>query len=85
MPFTFPQIDRGAASEKARIIARREFAVLLRSIVKWLLLIVAALLTVMDSFDEVSRALESEKSANSRISRSISPFASEGTSFGRIF
>jgi hypothetical protein len=96
--FTFLQIDRGQSSEKAprqsdpnrtreliAAAARREFAVLLRSIVKWLLLIVAALLIVMDCCDEVSRVLESEKSVNSRISRSISPFASEGTSFGRIF
>jgi hypothetical protein len=96
--FTFLQIDSGQSSEKApphsdpnrtreliAAAARREFAVLLRSIVKWLLLIVAALLIVMDSCDEVSRVLESEKSVNSRISRSISPFASEGTPFRQNF
>jgi hypothetical protein len=39
---------------------RREFAALLRSIKMWLQLIVAALLIVMDSFDEASRALEQQ-------------------------
>jgi hypothetical protein len=40
--------------------ARREFVALLRSIKQWLELIVAALLIVMDSFDETSRALEQQ-------------------------
>jgi hypothetical protein len=41
-------------------MARREFAAILRSIKRWLQLIVAALLIVMDSFDEASRALEQD-------------------------
>jgi hypothetical protein len=40
--------------------ARREFVALLRSIKQLLELIVAALLIVMDSFDETSRALEQQ-------------------------
>ncbi|HEY2106978.1 MAG TPA: hypothetical protein VGH29_14370 [Candidatus Binataceae bacterium] len=39
-------------------MARREFAAVLRSIKRCLQLIVAALLILMDSFDEASRALE---------------------------
>jgi hypothetical protein len=41
-------------------MARREFAAVLRSIKRWLQLIVAALLIEMDSFDEASRALEQQ-------------------------
>ena len=41
-------------------MARREFAAVLRSIKKWLELVVAALLIVMDSFDEASRTLEEQ-------------------------
>jgi hypothetical protein len=71
MPLTFPQMGRGPSSKKAlqqsalnrtreRIMAaaQREFAALLRSVAKWLLLIVAALLIVTASCDEASRALE---------------------------
>lgn len=43
------------------VMARREFAAVLRSIKRCLQLIVAALLILMDSFDEASRALEQQR------------------------
>jgi hypothetical protein len=44
--------------QRIMAMARREFAAVLRSIKRWLELTVAALLIVMDSFDQASRALE---------------------------
>ena len=46
--------------QRIMAMARREFAAVLRSIKRWLQLIVAVLLIVMDSFDEASRALEQQ-------------------------
>ncbi len=58
-------------------MAGREFAAVLRSIKSWLQLIVAALLIVMDSFDEVSRVLDQQP-----LKRSI--FKKAGAPSGRF-
>ena len=54
------ELLRSHTRQRIMTMARREFAALLRSIKSWLQLIVAALLIVMDSFDEASRALEQQ-------------------------
>jgi hypothetical protein len=51
---------RSHTRQRIIAMARREFAALLRATKSWLQLIVAALLIVMDSFDEASRALEQQ-------------------------
>ena len=74
--FSFASAALQFELHRAVAAARMKFAALLRTIGTWLLLIVAALLIVTDSFDEASRALERQTR-----SRSISQKSSAASEF----
>jgi len=61
--------DPNHARQRTMAMARREFAAVLRSIKRCLQLIVAALLILMDSFDEASRALEEQRPGRSIVQK----------------